>query len=305
MLSFLALFLELMIIRWAPSVVRLVAYYANLMLISSFLGLGLGAMIGQRQKSLFRWMPLLLAANVSFLLLAQGITLPGTQSEYRFYAQTAQLINYLVLVGIFLTNAIVFVPLGQRIGSLFESLPPLHAYSWDLGGSLAGTLVFGLFSLKHFSPALGIAFVAVMLLALSPRKQWIWALPLLGLVALGVVRANDRNALWSPYYYVLIRELRPNTFSFINDPGPTVRNPVAELRTLRDPPTYSISVNNDFYQPDGTVDPQPILAGAARVRCAEEDGLRPALRAVPTTPSSTCTGSRRRTRYRNRCSKRS
>jgi len=30
-LSFLALFLELMAIRWAPEVVRLVAYYANLM----------------------------------------------------------------------------------------------------------------------------------------------------------------------------------------------------------------------------------------------------------------------------------
>ena len=29
-LSFLALFLELMLIRWAPAVVRLIAYYANL-----------------------------------------------------------------------------------------------------------------------------------------------------------------------------------------------------------------------------------------------------------------------------------
>ena len=40
-LSFTSLFLELMLIRWVPAVVRLVAYYANLMLISSFLGLGL------------------------------------------------------------------------------------------------------------------------------------------------------------------------------------------------------------------------------------------------------------------------
>ncbi len=37
LLSFTALFLELMVIRWVPSVVRLVAYYANLMLLSSFL----------------------------------------------------------------------------------------------------------------------------------------------------------------------------------------------------------------------------------------------------------------------------
>lgn len=47
-LSFAALFLELMVIRWVPAVVRMVAYYANLMLISSFLGLGLGAMIAPR-----------------------------------------------------------------------------------------------------------------------------------------------------------------------------------------------------------------------------------------------------------------
>ena len=45
-LSFTALFLELMVIRWVPSVVRLVAYYANLMLLSSFLGLGVGVMAG-------------------------------------------------------------------------------------------------------------------------------------------------------------------------------------------------------------------------------------------------------------------
>ena len=42
-LSFTALFLEMMVIRWVPSVVHLVAYYANLMLLSSFLGLGAGA----------------------------------------------------------------------------------------------------------------------------------------------------------------------------------------------------------------------------------------------------------------------
>ena len=51
--SFAALFLELMMIRWVPAVVRLVAYYANLMLISSFLGLGIGSMLGTRRLRLF------------------------------------------------------------------------------------------------------------------------------------------------------------------------------------------------------------------------------------------------------------
>ena len=37
--SFLSLFLELLLIRWVPSIIRIVAYYGNLMLLSAFLGL--------------------------------------------------------------------------------------------------------------------------------------------------------------------------------------------------------------------------------------------------------------------------
>jgi len=159
-LSFLALFVELMMIRWAPAVVRLIAYYANLILISSFLGLGVGAILGQKRKSLFGWLPVLLLINVVWLLVAHFITLPTSASEHRFYTPAPQLVRYVSLVGIFVSNAIVFVPIGQRIGSLFEGLAPLMAYSWDLGGSLAGTLCFGLFSLKHFSPTLGMGLVA-------------------------------------------------------------------------------------------------------------------------------------------------
>jgi hypothetical protein len=56
-LSFLALFLELTIIRWVPGSVKLVAYYANLMLMSSFLGIGLGSMLAERGGKLVRWFP--------------------------------------------------------------------------------------------------------------------------------------------------------------------------------------------------------------------------------------------------------
>ena len=70
--SFLALFLELMLIRWVPAVAKIVAYYANLMLISSFLGLGMGAMVARRGWRLFRWFPALLAVTVGFLLLSRN-----------------------------------------------------------------------------------------------------------------------------------------------------------------------------------------------------------------------------------------
>jgi hypothetical protein len=248
-LSFLALFLELMMIRWAPAVVRLVAYYANLMLISSFLGLGVGAIVGKTRRALFGWLPVLLLINVGFLLIAHYVTLPSTAAESRFYASSPRLWNYLSLVGIFLSNAIVFVPLGQRIGSLFEVLPPLQAYAWDLGGSLAGTLCFGLFSLKYFSPTVGMGFVALVIVLLTPRRQWLWGIPMLLLFMAGVFRSFNSNAFWSPYYYITV----------VGD-GSTQRRPIREphegLRTMQDPPTYTVSVNHDFYQPHGTVDPR-------------------------------------------------
>ena len=136
LLSFMALFLELMFIRWAPSIVRLVAYYANLMLISSFLGLGLGALLCYRNLRLFRFFPLILLISVSFLLVcSRYLFLPGSQIEIRFFAKAPQLLNYVTLIGIFLLNTAVFVPLGERIGHFFRRLPPLYAYGWDLGGA--------------------------------------------------------------------------------------------------------------------------------------------------------------------------
>src|SRR5262245_40064055 len=84
--SFAALFLEWMLIRWVRSSVRLVAYYANLMLISSFLGLGIGAMLARSARDLFTWFPVALAANVALLwLLRLGDPLPSSGAEARFY----------------------------------------------------------------------------------------------------------------------------------------------------------------------------------------------------------------------------
>jgi hypothetical protein len=245
-LSFLALFLELMLIRWAPAVVRLVAYYANLILISSFLGLGLGAIVGKKRRSLFSWLPAVLLINVLWLLIAHFITLPTTASESRFYTPSPQLVRYVSLVGIFVTNAIVFVPLGQRIGSLFESLLPLQAYSWDLGGSLAGTLCFGLFSLKYFSPTLGMGFVTLAIILLLPRGRWLPAIPMLALSIAGVYFSVASSAIWSPYYCIIVTDKGGKT---------PVGEPHPGLRTMQDPPIYDVRVNHYFLQSDGTSDP--------------------------------------------------
>jgi hypothetical protein len=248
-LSFLALFLELMVIRWAPAVVRMIAYYANLILISSFLGLGVGAILAKKKRSLFGSLPALMLINVIWLLIAHFVTMPTTASESRFYTPTPQLVRYICLVGIFATNAAMFVPLGQRIGALFESLPPLLAYSWDLGGSLAGTLCFGLFSLKYFSPMLGMGFVACAIVLLLPQEQWLRRIPIFALALIAVYFSVSPNAIWSPYYYIVV-VLQGDKHG--NTP---LREPQPGLRTMQDPPIYYVRVNHYYLQKDGTFDP--------------------------------------------------
>ncbi len=261
-LSFTALFLELMVIRWVPSVVRLVAYYANLMLLSSFLGLGIGAIASARSWRLFNWFPLLLAIDIGALLLGHKLVLGTSGAEMRFGAYDAQFQNYAILFGLFVANALVFVPIGQQMGVLFGALPRLSAYAWDLGGSLCGSLAFGLFSLLHFSPTAGMAAVMVLYLALIPWRRWLWVVPIFALVLGGMVSANSPYTRWSPYYHITIQDL--TTRQLVDAPPPN-------LTTMRDPPLYSVSVNQDFYHIDGSQEvsrytPGPTADLAARQR---------------------------------------
>src|ERR1700679_3407751 len=104
-LSFTALFLEMMVIRWVLSVVHLVAYYANLMLLSSFLGLGAGAMASGRKWSLFGWFPIFLACDILMLLHDHNAVLATSASEAHFFALPPTMLNAFVLVRIFAVNA--------------------------------------------------------------------------------------------------------------------------------------------------------------------------------------------------------
>ena len=252
-LSFTALFLELMVIRWVPSVVRLVAYYANLMLLSSFLGLGIGAMLAGRKWRLFGWFPVLLAADICALLLCRELVLGSSGVELRFGAVDLQLTNYGILFGLFVMNTLVFVPVGQQMGLLFDALPRLSAYAWDLGGSLCGTLCFGLFSLLHFSPVAGMAGVMLLYLGLVPWRSWVTAGAAFALVLFGMSAANDPGTLWSPYYHIVVRDLVTHQ---------NVTAPPPDLATMHNPPIFVVSVNQDFYHVDGSQNPARYTPGS-------------------------------------------
>ncbi|MDB6095531.1 MAG: hypothetical protein JWM32_3093 [Verrucomicrobia bacterium] len=247
-LSFTALFLEMMVIRWVPSVVKLIAFYANLMLLSSFLGLGAGAMMARRKNwRLFEYFPLFLALEIGTLLLCRDVVFSTSSSEIRMSDFHATFGNNFILIAIFAVNAALFVPLGQKMGILFDSLPRLTAYGWDLGGSLCGTVAFALFSLLHFSPLIGLAVVMAVYLVISTTRRWLFHGATFAAVLVAVYISSDPNAIWSPYQFV--------TVSKPDAPNVTVSAPPPDLRTMQDPPIYSVNVNYFYYHYNLTLDP--------------------------------------------------
>ena len=55
LISFLSLYSELIVIRWLTSEIRVFAYFKNLPLMASFLGLGLGCARYRSPRRLFPW----------------------------------------------------------------------------------------------------------------------------------------------------------------------------------------------------------------------------------------------------------
>ena len=254
-----ALFLEMMVIRWVPSVIHLIAFYANLMLLSSFLGLGTGAMLARKSHwRLFDWFPVLLALEIGVMLLCRNVVFATSAGEIRLSSLGATSSNTLILIAIFTINALLFVPFGQRMGALFEALPRLSAYAWDLTGSLFGTVCFGVFSLLHFSPLLGMAGVMATCLLIAGRRRWVGnVLIFAGLLAI-VYRTSEPAAIWSPYHYI--------TVARVETPKILESEPPPDLRTMMNPPIYSVSVNQFYYHYNAAIDPARYSADASGQR---------------------------------------
>ncbi len=246
-LSFTALFLELMVIRWVPSVVHLIAFYANLMLLSSFLGLGVGAMAGKSKRQLIGLFPTFLALDIAILVLSRHVVFGTAAGEARLSSLSPTVMNTFVLITIFVANTLLFVPLGQKIGELFDSLPKLSAYAWDLAGSLFGTLCFVAFSLRYFSPVWGMVTVMGLYFLISSRKRWPLDAAIFAAVLGAMFLTSERGAIWSPYHYITVTKF--------DTPDVPESEPPADLLTMVDPPVYSVHVNHFYYHYNLSMDP--------------------------------------------------
>ena len=169
LVSVLGLFLEMLLIRWISTEIRIFAYLQNTILVVCFLGLGLGCFTCRQPIRLSRTLVplavlmLLLAIPLSRRALAtisERLSVLEDLVIWWNYTSTSPWMSLLfVVVGLGATGFIlilivdIFVPLGRLLGRLMEDHPrTLWAYSVNIGGSLLGTWVFALVSFLHQPP---------------------------------------------------------------------------------------------------------------------------------------------------------
>ncbi|PIQ68079.1 MAG: hypothetical protein COV91_06045 [Candidatus Taylorbacteria bacterium CG11_big_fil_rev_8_21_14_0_20_46_11] len=229
--SFLGLFLELALIRWLPANVLSIAYFSNIVLISAFLGLGLGCALASKDRDTFRWFPLaLLSTTILFLMFRwfeTVIPVQGSEWIWSYYGGnklsvfSERLDIFSALAAVYLLTAGLFFFIGQKVGSLFSDFPPLRAYSLDIAGSLLGVLMFGLFSFfggAFTTPTAWFAVAGVVTLWLLRRniRFVVFGVCCFGAILLLVHYAGQKE-LWSPYYSIQIKSEDDGTLKlFVN-----------------------------------------------------------------------------------------
>ncbi len=202
--TFGLLVLELATIRWLSGQVRIFAYFNNLVLISAFLGMGLGMALSLRRPGLARATPFAFLGLVSLVTLGtqfglSELTFPdpsihlwGAERGVELGAFLGSLAVMLLLVSIVVG---AFLCAGAVVGNYFRQLRALEAYSWDLGGSLLGVVAMAIATALFAPPPVWFALGAIPFLVLSPGV--FSALAVVGTVAVAWVSTGD--ALYSAY----------------------------------------------------------------------------------------------------------
>jgi hypothetical protein len=210
-LSVASLFLELALIRWIGTEVRIFAYLQNTILVVCFLGLGVGCWTCQhpvRLRDILTPLVALFALLVPISLLSLGNRLSlmlNAFGDVLLFTKTvtdspAQTVTYLILgLGFTLVLLVLvwdlFLPFGRLLGRMLSDHPrTIRAYSVNMAGSLVGVWLFVLLSAGHLPPVAWAAVAAVL-----RRLDAALAIALVPLAALAGREAGAVEVKWSPY----------------------------------------------------------------------------------------------------------
>jgi SAM-dependent methyltransferase len=211
--SFLILYFELALIRYLAANLQAFSFFINLVILATFLGMGVGLLLEKQEQRLTLSFPLLLLALVLVVKYFANVNIivqnrndePLWSIPVGMAPHVQQFGLETVVVIIFFLGAILFIPLGHALGRYFRQFPALTAYSVNVAGSLAGIIAFAVMSYFSTSPLLWFLSGILMFLLASGGKPKRIAFDIgLSLAALGVIYSMTMKTgeMWSPYYKV-------------------------------------------------------------------------------------------------------
>lgn len=210
------LLFELACLRWLPANLRMLSFFSNFVLLACFLGMSLGLLLPPGRRLLGLTAPLLVGVAALLASLDLGVTLEPAREAGSIYFGAEFLSQaglnlpfWALLVPVFLLVTALFVGPGSEMARLFAQLPPLRAYSLNVGGSIAGILVFMALSASSLGPVAWFT-VAGALFAWLLRDQPRLAVAAVVCMAaaLGLIEHVERGALWSPYNRIRVESRR-------------------------------------------------------------------------------------------------
>ncbi len=243
LVSFAALYIEILLIRWSGTEIRVFAYFQNLALIACFLGFGLGCYRAGRKKG-----QLFDAGAVAFLVILIELPVPywkrileGVSSALS-YSNDAQLwsafagspgespLIRFVAAAVFMTGFIYLVvsamiPLGQWVGTYLDAAKnPVSAYTSNLASSLAGIWFFAGLAALRSSPViwLGVAFLLLILIRDRSNRFGLASLLLFAasLVLLHHAYSGTAKTYWSPYQKLQVEDMGEQRYNIlVNNTG--------------------------------------------------------------------------------------
>ncbi len=203
------LFVELLLIRWIPSEVRYIGFFSNFLLMASFLGIGIGLLLGRRRTfDTVAFFPVLFLAVV-WLITSLELNVQVRSTDELFFglaeSQAAD-VNFLVLPVVFALVTALMAALAIPLGPLLRSMPPLQAYGWDIVGSMLGIAGFTILSAAGTSPfawfAVAVGLVAVLIVSSGVGLMRYPAAVALAFVLILTFRQSSADEIWSPYYRI-------------------------------------------------------------------------------------------------------
>ncbi len=226
--SFVTLATELVLIRWIPGQVRVIAYFPNLILLAAFLGIGAGCFLSCRLP-LWTWPLLLIVLAAAVTAMSRVAFTQQSTSEFLWLLyfdlpRDAPVFNgvRLPILIVFVLSAITFVPLGgyiaDRLNFFKQAERPLTGYAADLTGSLLGVVALTIILVSGAVPVVwfGVILIpAAFLYVRSLRSLLIFVAA--GAVLLILVGWNDRAQYYSPYYAISVVPQKFNTFDVLTN----------------------------------------------------------------------------------------